>query len=107
MKMEESAACAQVSAMEFVAVCGGCDPVPLRVESMETFEGSISSLNSAEKNSVATVSVLLAVVVTATISLLLGCGGGLKLGMVRGGKLPFSSGRARTSISEMTVEVRE
>ena len=84
---------------------------------MGTAEGSISSLNSAEKNSAATVSVLLAVVVTATISLLLGCGGGLKLGMVRGGKLklgmlaccggkPFSS-RARTSISEMTIEVSE
>jgi len=74
------------------------------VESMETVEGSISSLKSAEKNSAATVSVQLAVVVTATISLLLGCGGGLKLGMARGGK-PFSS-RARTSISEMTIEVR-
>ena len=72
---------------------------------MQTAEGGISSLNSAEKNSVASVSVLLAVVVTATISLLLGFGGGMKLGMVRGGK-PFSS-RARTSISEMTIEVSE
>ena len=72
---------------------------------MQTAEGGISSLNSAEKNSVASVSVLLAVVVTATISLLLGCGGGLKLGMVRGSKSLLSSGKARTSMSEISIQV--
>ena len=104
MNMEETAACAQVSAIEFVAVCGSCDPVPLRVESMETAEGSISSLGAAgsQTDGDAT-SVLLAVVVTATISLLLGAGGGLKLGMVRGGK--SMGGRARTSMSEISIQV--
>ena len=58
-------------------------------------------------NSLETVSVLLAVVVTATVrvSLLLGCGGGLKLVMMRGSKLPLSSGKARTSMSEISIQV--
>ena len=56
-------------------------------------------------NSLETVSVLLAVVVTATVSLLLGCGGGLKLVMMRGSKLPLSSGKARTLISEISIQV--
>ena len=72
---------------------------------MQTAEGSISARNSAEKDSGASVSVPLAVVVTATISLLLGCGGGLKLGMVRGSKSLLSSGKARTSMSEISIQV--
>eukprot|EP00964_Phaeocystis_antarctica_P025718 scaffold14479_cov68-Phaeocystis_antarctica.AAC.2 len=60
--------------------------------------------NSAENKLSETVSVLLAVVVTATVSLLLGCGGGLKLVMMRGSKLPLSSGKARTLISEISIQ---
>ena len=73
---------------------------------METEEGflatGISSLGAAETQT-DTTSVLLAVVVTATISLLLGAGGGLKLGMMRGGK--SLGGRARTSMSEISIQV--
>lgn len=92
--MEEFDACVQIAAMEFVVVCGGCDPVPLRVESMETAEGRISALGTA-KTQTDTNSVVLAVVVTATVSLLLGGAGGLGLGMVRG--RTSTGGRARIS----------
>ena len=108
--MKEAAACAQVAAIEFAAVCGDCDPVAMRAESFETAEGGISSLSSEEMRQAdeAETSLLLAVFVTATVSLLLGCGGGLRLGMMlNNGKLPFSSRRARTSISDITISVRQ
>ena len=67
---------------------------------MEEAEGGISSLRSAEADAS---SVLLPVVVAATASLLLGCGAGLRLGMMGRDKSPFSS-RARTSISEISIK---
>ena len=67
---------------------------------MEEAEGGISSLRSAEADASR---VLLPVVMAATASLLLGCGAGLRLGMMGRDKSPFSS-RARTSISEISIK---
>ena len=102
LQMAEVAACVKVAYEEFPLECGGCDPMP-KGESLQTQEGgaSLSALRSAGAETEAP-SVLLPVLATASASLLVGVGAGLRLGKVSRGRSPFST-RARTSISEITI----